>query len=85
MVKGKSMSKVVLIIFFIFNSYSQDKVIYKYKKRESIDLGELSLQGNVVSPGDLSSKQRETRKIKFKIPVRKNFDDLSIENLESSL
>ncbi len=79
------MSKIIFLLLFITSSFAQDKVIYKYKKRESIDLGELSLEGNVVSPGDLSTKQRDTRKIKFKIPVRKNFDDFNLENIDSSL
>ena len=79
------MSKAIIVVLFFLSSYAQDKVIYKYKKRESIDLGELSLKGNVVSPGDLSAKQRDTRKIKFNIPVRKDFDDFNIENIESAL
>ncbi len=63
---------------------AQNKVRYKYKKRESIDLGELSLKGNVVSPGDLSSKKRNTRKLKFKIPVRKHFDDIMLFDIETA-
>lgn len=85
MVKGEQVSKTLILFFFILSSYAQNKVIYKYKKRESIDLGELSLKGNVISPGDLSAKQRDTRKIKFNIPVRKDFDDFSIDNIESAL
>ncbi len=84
MVKGEQMSKAVICFFLISCTFAQNKVIYKYKKRESFDLGELSIKGNVVSPGDLSTKNRDTRKIKFNIPVRKNFDDFAIENIESS-
>ncbi len=78
--------KLIFITIFILNSsaYSQDRIRYQYKKRESIDLGELSLKGNVVSPGDLSSKKRDTRKLKFKIPVRKHFDDFMQNDLDSS-
>lgn len=84
MVKGEQMSKAIIFFLFVSCAFAQDKVIYKYKKRESIDLGELSIKGNVVSPGDLSAKNRDTRKVKFNIPVRKHFDDFAVENIDSS-
>lgn len=80
------MLKIILILLIIFPTYAQKrKIIYKYKKKESLDLGELSIKGNIISPGDLTSRVRDSRKLRFKIPERMDFDDYAIEDLKNSL
>ncbi|MBT7609385.1 MAG: hypothetical protein HN576_06500 [Bacteriovoracaceae bacterium] len=52
--------KIILCFcIFITSAFGKDKksksnkVIIKYQKRQKVDLGELSVEGNVLTPGDI--------------------------------
>ncbi len=74
------------IILFLFSSltYSQeggDKVEYKYKKEEYFDFDALEVQGQLLSPGDLTSNADKRVKFQIKNFIRKDFDDYIREDL----
>jgi hypothetical protein len=50
------------------------KIIYKYKKEEYFDLGQLYIKGNISSPGDLSVKFRKRKGFRYSFPNREHFD-----------
>ena len=52
----------------------KQKIIYKYKKYEKFDFDDLTVDGEVGSPGDLSIAPRYQRKFKNRLPYRKNFN-----------
>lgn len=57
------------------NRSGKSNVQYEYKKFERIDFEALSIQGNVITPGDLSVKYKQRRKFKTRFPVREDFDE----------
>ena len=76
-----------LLIFFILMGISlsswgqtqkkrgpKEKVVIKYKKYESFDLGDLEIEGKLLVPGDLSIKEYQRKKFKRKLFERRNFD-----------
>ena len=76
------MTRLILIIFFAYNSTvlstevvsGKQRIIYKYKKYEKFDFDDLTVDGEVGSPGDLSIAPRYQRKFKNRLPYRKNFN-----------
>lgn len=59
----------------IAEAQDDEKVIYKYKTYERIDLGNLEVKGEVIAPGDLSGKKRAIRNIRKNSFERTNFRD----------
>ncbi|MDH4467174.1 MAG: hypothetical protein QE271_03880 [Bacteriovoracaceae bacterium] len=57
------------------------KVIYEYKKDEYFDFEALSVKGELLSPGDLSTKTNRRVKFQLKKYIRKNFDDFIADDL----
>lgn len=68
-------------MFFTPHSYSEERVIYKYKTEETLDFSEFSLSGQIIAPADLSLKVRQGEDIDFAYPIRKSFDDKIINDL----
>jgi hypothetical protein len=62
---------------------SGDKVIYKYKEYESIDLGGLEVKGNIVAPGDISVKERERKEFSRDLLERPHFDPEVVEDVRN--
>ena len=55
--------------------YKKDlKTIYKYKKYEKFDFEEIQVEGEIVSPGDLSIRPMYQNLFKNRLPYRKNFN-----------
>ncbi len=75
--------KVILIFTFLisFNIFSQEqknmnkRIIYKYKKEEYFDLGDMTIDGNILSPGDISAKVKQRKIFDYHFPDRTSFDD----------
>lgn len=68
-----------LIIFTTQKTYaeesaSEQKIIYKYKQYETIDLGGLEIKGNIIAPGDISVKERDRKEFERKLLNRHDFD-----------
>jgi hypothetical protein len=76
---GKSMKLLILIFLLIFskNSLAEEKVVYQYKEYERIDLGDFSIQGDIITPGDLSVKERKNQFLNSDLYERQNFNDHS--------
>ena len=72
-----------------FSALSQDKkksvnLKYKYKSRESFDLGGISIQGNVISSGDITAKDKSESDYQVQLPNRLNFDPEQAEDIDMS-
>jgi len=50
------------------------KIIYKYKKYEKFDLGNLEIKGRIIAPGDLTVKERKRKIFNRKLYNRLDFD-----------
>jgi hypothetical protein len=50
-------------------------IIYKYKKYETFDLGNLEVKGDIIAPGDLSVQERQRTKMERGLLERKDFDE----------
>ncbi|MFZ4714243.1 MAG: hypothetical protein ACOYL6_11040 [Bacteriovoracaceae bacterium] len=66
-----------LMLLHSYSAYSEDKVIYQYKDYERIDLGDFSIQGDIITPGDLSVKERKNQFLNSDLYERENFQDLT--------
>lgn len=76
------MNKVILtsliLLSFSLSSFAQKKkVVIEYKKYEKFDLGSLEVDGEVISPGDISIDNK-TDLYDFNFFRRKNFRDENI-------
>jgi len=73
---------IVLMGLFSITAWAQTggkgktktSVQYQYKKKEVFDFGELSIQGNVLTPGDITVKKRKRKKFRTQFRTRNNFD-----------
>ncbi len=82
---------VMAHLFLLFSSISfagendkeAEKVIYKYKKYEKFDLGDLEIKGVVVAPGDLTVKDRSIKQFRRGLYDRVNFDKEIKENIKN--
>ena len=70
----------MLWIIMLGQLYAQDIIKYEFKKYEKFDLGDLSVKGDLIAPGDLSVRERDNRFHELEIFERKNFNDLSEKN-----
>ena len=73
----------VLFVFFSRVSFSGEKVIYKYKKYESFNLGKMQIKGDILTPGDLSVGSRGRKIFSRKLFDRKRYDDFSEKELRN--
>ena len=73
------MKLLLFIIVLIYSemSVAEDKVVYQYKDYERIDLGDFSIQGDIITPGDLSVKERKNQFLNSDLYERQNFNDHS--------
>lgn len=80
------MIKLLILMFLISpNSYSKKKngkVIYKYKKFESFDFENISVEGDTTSPGDISVNPRFRVKFNNKLPEKKSFNTETLDSLD---
>jgi hypothetical protein len=77
--KGLSLKKIFFLFLFLFPIlplFSKEKLVVEYKKYERIDLGQIGIEGEVQSPGDLSVRDRARRKSKIELFNKDNFLDL---------
>lgn len=56
-------------------------VVYKYKKYESIDLGDMQIKGEIVAPGDLTVKERDRRSFSRDLLNRIDFKQESLMDI----
>jgi hypothetical protein len=76
---GIYMKLLLFIIVLVYSemSLAEDKVVYQYKDYERIDLGDFSIQGDIITPGDLSVKERKNQFLNSDLYERQNFNDHS--------
>lgn len=53
---------------------TEQKVLVKYKKYESFDLGNLEIKGQIIAPGDLTVKERARKLFRRDLFDRFNFN-----------
>ena len=74
----------ICILLFSLSAIAQNKgkVIYKYKKFEEINLGEISVEGDFGAPGELTISRRYLKKFKNRLPNKPNFNFEMMKGLE---
>ena len=64
----------------LFSQTTKEKIkshtITKHKKNKKLDLDELSIDGKVISPGEMTANTNKEDFARFIIPLRQDFDDL---------
>ena len=75
------MKNIFLITIFITlpfqliaRSGKKAEIEYSYKKKEVFDFGEMTIRGQVITPGDLSIRGGKRKLFRSEFTVRKNFD-----------
>ena len=79
-----------ILLFFIFlapiKSFPQSgkqMIKKKYKKYQKVDLGDLNLEGGVVSPTDITIRETKRTRIKTDLFERTHFNDVIQDELSS--
>ncbi len=73
----KTLFMILIGLFFINTNVlaaDGDDVIYKFRKYEKFDLGNLKIQGSIMAPGDISVKERERKEFNRALLERTSFD-----------
>ena len=80
----KNIIMIVAVSLIGLSSLAQKKerIIYKSKKFEEINLGEIKVDGELGSPGEISISQRHLKKFKNKLPHKPNFNLEMMKGLE---
>ena len=80
----------MFLLFLAFNFYmfatqiqAKENIIYKYKKYEKFDLGELEIKGSIIAPGDLSTANLQVKRFTLSLYERKKYDDLLKKQLKT--
>ena len=78
------MLKFCVLLLFTLNAYPQkkSKIVYKYKKFEKINLGEISVEGDLGAPGEVTISRRYLKKFKNRLPSKPNFNFEMMKGLE---
>lgn len=80
--------KNTILIIMLMTSVSilakkrKSKVIYKYKKFESFDFENISVEGDSSTPGDISVNPRFRVRFKNKLPEKKSFNTEVIDSID---
>tara|TARA_Y100000296_G_C5176020_1_gene260110 strand:+ start:3243 stop:3518 length:276 start_codon:yes stop_codon:yes gene_type:complete len=86
MKKSKTFSffSIFILLVFAFNAYPQkkSKIVYKYKKFEKINLGEINVEGDLGAPGEVTISRRYLKKFKNRLPSKPNFNFEMMKGLE---
>ena len=83
----KKISFLILFLIIYFNLFAQNppvdpSVNYEYKKYQKFDLGNLSIKGNILTPGDVSVRDRLPSSITHDVYDRKNFNDYMDKDIQ---
>lgn len=66
-----------LVLGFSIDAQHTEIIVKKYKQYESIDLGDsITIDGNILTPGDISIDQRQVEVYSGELFERKNFKDV---------
>jgi hypothetical protein len=68
---------MLIILTLIHQLLAQDNIKYEFKKYEKFDLGDMSVKGDLIAPGDLSVRERAIRTPHLQIYERENFENFS--------
>ncbi len=78
-------NKLIIVFILTFSSTAlaqKKRVIYKYKEYEKFDLGDLEIKGDIITPGDISVKERSRKIFEKNLMKRKNFDQKIIQEIK---
>jgi hypothetical protein len=76
-------SKLITLLFISGLAFSEEKI--EYEKNQKIDLGALSVEGEVVTPGDFSIDADEKQITELTMFKRKGFMDMLVLKIEDTL
>jgi hypothetical protein len=74
--------RFLILALLVTNVLAKEKIIYKYKKFETINLEKIDVEGDLGAPGEISVSQRYLRKFKNKLPSKPDFDFEMMKGLE---
>lgn len=79
--------KLILIVLtsclVAMSAFSADeKIIYKYKKYEEINLDEIKVEGDLGAPGEITISERYLKSFDNKLPSKPNFNFEMMRSLE---
>lgn len=82
------MKKATLLFLLTLLSAPQSlakkkNVIVEYKKYQAIDLGDLQIDGRIVSPGDITINDQSNNEEEYPLFNRKNFHHRIIEDVNN--
>ena len=75
------MMKIILSLLITNSIFAQKtppvdpSVNYEYKKYQKFDLGNIAIKGSILTPGDVSVRDRLPSSITHDVYDRKNFND----------
>ncbi len=67
----------IIFLFMLLGSninMAQERVIKKYQKRQKVDLGDLEIKGEIVTPGDFSIQVERRKKFSKSLYDRNEFN-----------
>ena len=71
----RNLLSILLLMFLTFSSVkAEEKIIYKYQKRQKVDLGDLEIKGKVLAPGDITISERDRKRFRRDLYDRREFD-----------
>jgi hypothetical protein len=65
----------MITLSLIQSAHAKKRIIYKYKKYEKFDLGNLSIKGKIIAPGDITVRQRKRKRFMRPLLRRTDFMD----------
>ncbi len=80
-IRGINIYSLAVALLLASTWLHAEQVIYKYKKYERFDLGNLEVKGEILAPGDISVLERERKVFELKLLDRKEFDEEMIQNI----
>lgn len=83
-IKHLILSLLFLTLCTIKTQANEENVIYEYKQYEKFDLGNLEIEGKIISPGDLSIQRRSRNDFSRNLFNRKNFNDFINNEIKKS-
>lgn len=74
---------MVCTLSFTLLAEEKREVIYQYKKYEKFDLGALEVDGELMTGGDISVRERERERFHLDLFIRRHSKDLSKKDMDT--
>lgn len=75
------MWKILMILFFFHFSFAENSTQKTSNAKNKVDLDDVHIQGELHTDGSLGMRTRERNSLNDRVPLRKSFRDISLEDL----